>query len=114
MHIEDLREFALSLDDVEECQPFGPDTLVFKVDNKMFLLASLDTHPITFNVKCDPDKAMELRERYACIRPGYHMNKKHWNTIETDGTLGNKVLWEFIKDSYSLVKKKSRSKKSTK
>lgn len=113
MHIEDLREFALGLGDVEECLPFGPDTLVFKVDNKIFLLVALDAHPLTLNVKCDPGKAIELRETYACIQPGYHMNKKHWNTIEVEGTLDRDSLCGFIHDSFNLVRRKpSRTRKT--
>ena len=104
MDIEQLREYCLQKTDVEEALPFGPDTLVFKVKNKIFLLASLDTHPLQFNVKCDPDLAIELREEYpAVILPGYHMNKKHWNTIIVDGKLSNKQLNQYIDHSYVLV-----------
>jgi len=107
MNIEQLREYCLSKPDTEETLPFGPDTLVFKVNTKVFLLTGLNTHPLQFNVKCDPDKAVELREEYPhSILPGYHMNKKHWNTIIVDGSLGNKQLQGFIDDSYSLVKGK--------
>lgn len=106
MNIEELREYALSLKSATESFPFGKDTLVFKVNNKIFLLASLTSEVLQFNVKCDPDYAEELREKYASILPGYHMNKKHWNTIIVDGTLSVAQLKEFIKDSYSLVAKK--------
>ena len=105
MNIEDLRDFALSLPGVTEGLPFGVDTLVFKVNNKIFLLASLDAAPFQFNVKCDPENAVLLRERYECILPGYHMNKKHWNTILIDGTLTNDQLKEQITNSYNLVAK---------
>ncbi len=108
MNIEELRNFALSLKDTTEGFPFGEDTLVFKVNDKVFLLTSLISSPLSFNVKCDPDGAIELRERYACVLPGYHMNKKHWNTILVDGTLKKKKLQEFIEDSYMLVLKKKR------
>ena len=108
MDIEELRDFALSLKDSTEGFPFGEDTLVFKVNGKVFLLASLDSSPLSFNVKCDPDEAVELREQYASVLPGYHMNKKHWNTILIDGTLTKKQLQEFIEDSYNLVLKKKR------
>ena len=108
MNIEELRDFVLSLKDVTEGFPFGEDTLVFKVNGKVFLLASLDSSPLSFNVKCNPDDAIDLRERYACVLPGYHMNKKHWNTILVDGTLTKKQLQEFIEDSYMLVLKKKR------
>ena len=106
MNIEALREYCLAKTDVEETLPFGPDTLVFKINNKVFLLASLDAQPLQFNVKCDPDLAIELREEYpTAVLPGYHMNKKHWNTIIVDGTLPNKQICRFIDDSYQLVSK---------
>ena len=107
MDIEQLRTYALSKSDVEEALPFGPDTLVYKANGNIYLLAGLDNFPLQFNVKCDPENAIELREQYPhCILPGYHMNKKHWNTIIVDGTLTNKQLQEFIDDSYNLVKGK--------
>ena len=105
MHIEQLREYSISKADSEETFPFGNDTLVYKVKGKMFLLVPLDSQPLQFNVKCDPDKAIELREQYDCIKPGYHMNKKHWNTVIVDGSLTDKQLMEFIDDSYKLVSK---------
>ncbi|MEO6220793.1 MAG: MmcQ/YjbR family DNA-binding protein [Ginsengibacter sp.] len=103
MNVEGLREYAMSLNYVSESLPFGNDTLVFKVNNKIFLLVSLSSEVLQFNVKCDPDYAEELREKYSCIMPGYHMNKKHWNTIIVDGTLSVLELKGFINDSYSLV-----------
>jgi predicted DNA-binding protein (MmcQ/YjbR family) len=106
MNIEEIREYALSLKDVSESFPFGNDTLVFKVNNKIFLLASLSAEELQFNVKCEPEYAIELREQYSSIRPGYHMNKKHWNTIIVDGKLTSKQLKQFISDSYFLVTKK--------
>ena len=113
MNIETLREYCLSKADTEETLPFGPDTLIFKVNGKVFLLTGLDSEPLQFNVKCDPDKAVELRETYSCVQPGYHMNKKHWNTIVVDGSVPSKLLKEWIDHSYSLVsrKPKPRSKK---
>jgi predicted DNA-binding protein (MmcQ/YjbR family) len=106
MNIEDIREYALSLKNVSESFPFGEDTLVFKVDNKIFLLTSLSSEVLRFNVKCNPEYAIELREQYSSVLPGYHMNKKHWNTILVDGTLTAKQLKGFIKDSYDLVARK--------
>lgn len=107
MDVETIRSFALSLPNVEETLPFGPNNLVFKVGSKMFLLLPLDASPLTFNVKCNPDAAVELREQYPnSILPGYHMNKKHWNTIVVDGILSAKQLQQFISDSYQLVKGK--------
>ncbi len=103
MDIETLREYCLSMPDVEESFPFGPDTLVFKVKRKIFLLTGLGETGLRFNVKCDPDKAVELREEFACVLPGYHMNKKHWNTIVVNGSVGTKQLKEWIDHSYQQV-----------
>lgn len=103
MNIEELREYCISIKGVQEDLPFGPDILVFKVMGKLFLLTGLDNHPIQFNVKCDPEKAVQLREQFACVLPGYHMNKKHWNTIILDGSVNDELLKEWIKDSYDLV-----------
>ncbi len=75
---------------MEESFPFGEDTLVFKTNNKIFLLVSLSAVPLQFNVKCDPERAIELREIYSSVIPGYHMNKKHWNTIIVDGSIPRK------------------------
>lgn len=111
MNIESLRDFALSLEDAEECLPFGPETLVFKINNKIFLVTSLDSVPLSFTVKCDPDEALELRERYPAITPGYHMNKKHWNTVVADGSLTDKQMKEFIYKSYHLVCHKKTQRK---
>lgn len=108
MNIEQLHEYALSLPDVTESFPFDETTLVMKAGGKMFLLVSLDADPLQFNVKCDPERAIELREEYACVLPGYHMNKKHWNTIIVDGTLTNKQLKEMVLDSYNLIVKKKK------
>jgi predicted DNA-binding protein (MmcQ/YjbR family) len=110
MNIEDLRDYVLSLKNVAESFPFGEDTLVFKTNDKIFLLVSLSSSPLQFNVKCDPEKAIELREQYPCILPGYHMNKKHWNTIIVDGSLSQSQLKNFIKDSYDLISKRSTKK----
>lgn len=109
MNIEEVRDYVLSLKEVNESFPFGEDTLVFKTNNKIFLLVSLSSYPLQFNVKCDPEYAIELREQHSCILPGYHMNKKHWNTIIVDGTLNREQLKTFIKDSYGLVARKNKS-----
>ena len=103
MDIEGLREYCLSKPATEETLPFGPDTLVFKVGGRLFLLVSLDTEELRFNVKCDPDLALELREQYPCVEPGYHMNKKHWNTIVVDGSVPSRQLKKWIDHSYDLV-----------
>ena len=106
MNIEILREYVLQKPLVEEGFPFGDTVIVFKVNGKIFLLVPLDTEQLQFNVKCDPEKAIELREQYDCILPGYHMNKKYWNTVIIDGQLSRHQLEEFIQASYKLVSKK--------
>ncbi len=103
MNLQELREYCISKPCVEETTPFGPDTLVFKVVGKAFLLTGFENNPIQFNVKCDPEKAIELRERHACVIPGFHMNKKHWNTIIVDGSVSIKLVKEWIDDSFQLV-----------
>ena len=105
MNIEQLQQYFLSKPGAEETLPFGPDTLVYKVGGKVFLLTGLNAEELRFNVKCDPDLAVELREQYACVQPGYHMNKKHWNTIIADGTVSNQQLKQWIDHSYELVVK---------
>jgi predicted DNA-binding protein (MmcQ/YjbR family) len=115
MNIETLREYCLSKIGSDESLPFGPDVLVYKVGGKIFLLLSLNDDPLQFNVKCDPELAIELREEYACVFPGYHMNKKHWNTVVVDGSVSSKQLKEWIDHSYDLVVRPlSKRKKSTK
>ena len=106
MNVEELREYVLQKANVTEGFPFGEDTLVFKVNAKIFLLISLESSPLQFNVKCDPARAIELREEYPeAVLPGYHMNKKHWNTIIVDGTLSKKQLMEMLDNSYKLTGK---------
>jgi predicted DNA-binding protein (MmcQ/YjbR family) len=104
MNIETVRTYCLEKDGAEESFPFGNETLVFKVGGKIFLLLSLDAVPSQFNVKCDPDRAIELREQYESIVPGYHMNKKHWNTVILDGTLSGALIKTMIDASFDLVK----------
>jgi predicted DNA-binding protein (MmcQ/YjbR family) len=108
MNIESLREYCLSKPGAEETLPFGPDTLVYKIGGKAFLLTGLDSPDLRFNVKCDPDKAIELREEFPCVQPGYHMNKKHWNTILVDGSVSSKQLKEWIDTSYNLIARKKK------
>ena len=86
MHLEQIRLFCLSLPEVSEDLPFDENTLAFRVRGKIFALLSLDSSPLTINLKCEPLLAIELREQYACVRPGYHMNKMHWNTVTLDGS----------------------------
>jgi predicted DNA-binding protein (MmcQ/YjbR family) len=110
MNIEELREYCLSKNDVSECFPFDEVTLVFKVNGKMFALVNLDGE-LSMNIKCDPEKALELREHYPAVLPGYHMDKKHWNIVMIDGSIPDELLKEWINDSYNLVVKKSSVKK---
>ena len=106
MNIEELHNYAMNLGIVEDALPFGPDTIVYKIISKIFLLVAADETPLRFNVKCNPDLAIELREQHTNVLPGYHMNKIHWNTIVVDDSLSNKHLKEFIKHSFDLVKGK--------
>jgi predicted DNA-binding protein (MmcQ/YjbR family) len=102
MNIEFIREYCLKMKGVTESFPFGEDTLVFKVMDKMFLLISI-SEPDQFNVKCDPEYAVELRENYDSIIPGYHMNKKHWNSVKYF-ELPDQLVLSLIDHSYVLVK----------
>lgn len=102
MNIEDLRNYCISKKGVTESFPFDEVTLVFKVINKMYALTNLDGD-LTINLKCDPERAILLREQYSVVIPGYHMNKKHWNTVVIDGTINNNLLREWIDHSYELV-----------
>jgi predicted DNA-binding protein (MmcQ/YjbR family) len=104
MNVEEIREYCLSKKATTESFPFDEITLVIKVMNKMFILINLDTD-LSINLKCDPEKAMALREQYSAVLPGYHMNKKHWNTIMVNGTLPRAIIKQWIDDSYDLVVK---------
>lgn len=103
MDIESLRSYCLAKQGATEGMPFGEEVLVFSVANKMFALTNLERLPVSVNLKCDPERAIELRERYASVRPGYHMNKRHWNTIELDGSIPRREIEAMIDDSYRLV-----------
>ena len=105
MDLESFRQYCLDKPGVSEGMPFGDDVIVFKVAGKMFALAALDEVPTTVNLKCDPDWALELRDRYAEVRPGYHMNKKHWNTVEIESGIPTAELRKMIDHSYELVVK---------
>lgn len=102
MNIEDLRLYCLSKKGVSEEFPFDETTLVYKVMDKMFALTDLEGE-FSMNLKCDPDKAIELREKYTAVKPGYHMNKKHWNTVYVDASVSYELLISWIDDSYKLV-----------
>src|SRR5712691_5189606 len=103
MDLAEFREYCLTKPGATEGTPFRPDVLVFKVGGKMFALAALDEVPTSVNLKCDPDLALELRDRYEEVRPGYHMNKKHWNTIELSGGVPEAELRKMVDHSYELV-----------
>ena len=103
MDIESIRIYCISKNAVKECMPFDDKTLVFKVAGKIFALATLEAHPLRLNLKCDPEKAIELRECFESVRPGYHSNKKHWNTIEVNGEIPQEALYKLIDHSYNLV-----------
>jgi predicted DNA-binding protein (MmcQ/YjbR family) len=102
MHIESFREFCLSLAGTTEEFPFDEQTLVFKVGGKIFALTNVDYFD-SVNIKCDPETAIELREKYNDVKPGYHMNKKHWNTIAVNGDVPDAELLRWVKYSYTLV-----------
>ena len=102
MNIESYREFCLALPHVEEGFPFDKDTLVFKVGGKMFALVDVEKFE-SINLKCDPEKALELRERYQAVGPGYHMNKKHWNTVYANRQLADMELYKLVDHSYALI-----------
>lgn len=113
MSIEEIREYCISKQKVTEGFPFDNETLVFKVLGKMFCLSNL-TYPISINLKCNPERAIELREEFYEIKPGFHMNKKHWNTIELEGNLTENFIKKMIDDSYNLVVSKLSKKEREK
>lgn len=110
MNIVELRDYCISKPNVTESLPFDEDTLVFKVNGKMFALTNL-TGDLTINLKCNPEKAVELREMYPAVEPGYHMNKQHWNTIRIDGSISESLIKEWIDNSYNLVNKNKGKRK---
>ena len=103
MNIEEIRNYCLSLTGAIEDFPFDEVSLVFKVGDKMFALTDLED-PSWINLKCEPELAITLREEYSAVTPGYHMNKKHWNTVHIDGSFSSKLLIEWINHSYWLVR----------
>ncbi len=103
MNIEDLRDYCLSKAGTAEDLPFDQHTLVFKVMGKIFAITSLADEDLSVNLKCEPAQAVELREQYPEVIPGFHMNKKHWNTVDFAGSLPPKLLYGMIDDSYDLV-----------
>lgn len=105
MNIEELRNYCVSKKGVTEEFPFDETTLVFKVMGKIFALTDLEGD-LTVNLKCAPETAVELRESYSCVLPGYHMNKKHWNTVLIDGSVNDRLIESWIDHSYNLVAEK--------
>jgi predicted DNA-binding protein (MmcQ/YjbR family) len=103
MDAAELRQCCLAYPGAVEDFPFGPEHSVFKVGGKMFALSSLDRTPLEVSVKCEPELAVDLRDSYEAIRPGYHLNKRHWNTITLDGSLPDQLVRDLIEDSYDLV-----------
>ena len=103
MNAEELRDYCLSLLGTDEGFPFGPDTSVFKVAGKIFALSRLSEHPLRVSLKCDPSLAEELRKAHPAVSPGYHLNKRHWNTVVLDGSLSSEMLADMVEDSYDLV-----------
>lgn len=101
--LERLRSTLLSLPETTEETPFGPEVLVYKVAGKMVATLTPDEVPVRMNLKCDPDRALELRDEYSAIHPGYHMNKRHWNTLELDGSLSDGFVEELIRHSFNRV-----------
>lgn len=104
MNVEEVRDYCMQKPATTEGLPFGEDTLVFKVASKIFLLIGLEQGN-RFNVKCDPELAIELREQHNEVQPGYHMNKIHWNTVFIDGSLTYKQIYGMIDHSYELIVK---------
>lgn len=98
-----LRDYCIAIPGATEGFPFGDSALVFKVEGKMFALLATDERPPSINLKCDPVRAIELRERTDAVQPGYHMNKRHWNTITVDGSLSSEEVRDLIDHSYALV-----------
>ena len=103
MDAGELRAYCLSLTEAVETRPFGPETTVFKVAGKMFALSQLDRVPLRVSVKCEPGLAEQLRATHAAVLPGYHLNKRHWNTVILDGSLADQLIKDMIEDSYDLV-----------
>ncbi len=104
MNIEEVREYCLAKRGVEEGMPFGDGVLVFKIGGKLFALMSLDKQPSSVNLKCDPELAIQLREQYDAVQPGYHMNKQHWNTVTLDGSVPRSELCAWIDHSFDLIR----------
>ncbi len=103
MNVEELRDYCMSKKGATESTPFDDVTLVFKVGGKMFALIPLDENELSINLKCDPERALALREKYTAVRPGYHMNKTHWNTVMVDESISKSMLLQLVDHSYDLI-----------
>jgi predicted DNA-binding protein (MmcQ/YjbR family) len=103
MNPSELRDCCLSFAGAEETFPFGPENSVFKVAGKIFALSRLDADPLRVSLKCEPALAEQLREAHAAVSPGYHLNKRHWNTVVLDGSLPDQTVREMVEDSYDLI-----------
>lgn len=103
MKLDELRAYCLSKPGADESYPFGPGALVMKVGGKLFAIIADEEDPLTVSLKCEPDIAVMLRKHYPAVGPGYHLNKRHWNTVTLDGTIPKKEIREWIDDSYDLV-----------
>jgi len=103
MNAAELRDHCLSFNGAEETFPFGPENSVFKVAGKVFALSRLDAEPLRISLKCEPELAVALRGAHAAVIPGYHLNKRHWNTVIIDGSLSDQMIVDMIEDSYDLV-----------
>ena len=103
MNASELRDCCLGHPGAAEEYPFGEVTAVFKVAGKIFALSALDRAPLAVSVKCEPELAEQLRNTYPAVRPGYHLNKRHWNTVDVDGSLPDQLVLDMVEDSYDLV-----------
>ena len=103
MDLASLRSYCLGLPGVAESHPFGPGALVMKVGGKIFAIIAEHAEPLEISLKCEPEIAVALRQRYDDVKPGYHLNKRHWNTVTLDGTVDDRQIVEWVEDSYDLV-----------
>ena len=103
MSPDELRDYCLSFSGAQETFPFGPDNSVFKVEGKIFAMSRLAADPLRVSLKCDPALVEQLREAYAAVLPGYHLNKRHWNTVVIDGSLADETVRDMVEDSYDLI-----------
>ncbi len=103
MNAAELRDYCLSLPGSDELFPFGPEISVFKVAGKIFALCRFSEHPLRISLKCDPSLAEQLRKTHPAVIPGYHLNKRHWNTVIIDGSIPDQMILDLVEDSYDLI-----------